>query len=193
MVQNKTMPDNSASNNSLLSLTEILGHDKLSLVASGVKKEENPNLKRKHNMEDFMSKYSKKLVAVLNEKVEPGVVMNTLAHMAVGLGASIEEKDELRLIDYADADGNSHANISELPFIVLRAKNSNRLRELRKKLVERGVHFVDFPGFVQEIGTFEDPEKSRQMKEEDIEYYGIAMFGDWDTVTELTKKFSLWK
>jgi len=145
-------------------------------------------------MEDlFMAKYSKKLVAVLNENVKTGIVMNTLAHMAVGLGASIEDKVGLRLIDYADADGNSHANISELPFIVLGAKNSNRLRELRKKLVERGVHFVDFPGFVQEIETFEDPGKSRQVKEENIEYYGIAMFGDWDTVTELTRKFTLWK
>ncbi|OIP76904.1 MAG: hypothetical protein AUK09_00755 [Parcubacteria group bacterium CG2_30_36_38] len=140
-----------------------------------------------------MEKYQKKLVAVLNKQIEVGTVMNVLAHMAVGLGASVENKDELRLIDYVDADGNSHANISELPFIILKAENSNQLRELRKELIKRNVHFVDFPDFIKSIGTFESPEKSRQVKEENIEYYGIAIFDDWDIVTELTKKFSLWK
>ena len=140
-----------------------------------------------------MEKYQKKLVAVLNKQIEVGTVMNVLAHMAVGLGASVENKDELRLIDYVDADGNSHANISELLFIILKAENSNQLRELRKELIKRNVHFVDFPDFIKSIGTFESPEKSRQVKEENIEYYGIAIFDDWDIVTELTKKFSLWK
>jgi len=140
-----------------------------------------------------MEKYQKKLVAVLNKQIEVGTVMNVLAHMAVGLGASVENKDELRLIDYVDADGNSHANISELPFIILKAENSNQLRELRKELIKRNVHFVDFPDFIKSIGTFESPEKSRQVKEKNIEYYGIAIFDDWDIVTELTKKFSLWK
>ena len=140
-----------------------------------------------------MEKYQKKLVAVLNKQIEVGTVMNVLAHMAVGLGASVENKDELRLIDYVDADGNSHANISELPFIILKAENSNQLRELRKELIKRNVHFVDFPGFINSIGTFESPEKSRQFKGKSIEYYGIVMYGDWDIVTELTRKFSLWR
>ena len=140
-----------------------------------------------------MEKYPKKLVAILNEKIGVGVVMNVLDHMAVGLGASVENKDELRLIDYVDADGNSHANISELPFIILKAKDPNHLRELRKELIKRNVYFVDFPDFIKSIGTFESPEKSKQFKEENIEYYGIAIFGDWDIVTELTRKFSLWR
>jgi len=140
-----------------------------------------------------MEKYPKKLVAILNEKIGVGVVMNVLAHMAVGLGASVENKDELRLIDYVDADGNSHANISELPFIILKAKDPEELKELRKELISKNVHFVDFPGFINSIGTFESPEKSRQFKGKSIEYYGIVMYGDWDIVTELTRKFSLWR
>lgn len=139
-----------------------------------------------------MEKYPHKLVAVLNGNIGVGIAMNALAHMAVGLGASVENKNELRLIDYVDADGNSHPNISELPFIILKAESS-KLRELRKELIRRNVHFVDFPDYINAIGTFENPEKSRQFKEESIEYYGIAMFGDWDTVTELTRKFSLWR
>lgn len=140
-----------------------------------------------------MEKYPKKLIAVLNEKIEGGILMNALAHMSVGLGASLENKNELRLIDYKDANGNSHANISELPFIILKARNSNQLRELRKKLLEKNIPFVDFSDMIQSIGTFENPERSNKINEESLEYYGLTLFGDWDIVTELTKKFSLWK
>ncbi|MBU4274311.1 DUF2000 domain-containing protein [Patescibacteria group bacterium] len=140
-----------------------------------------------------MEKYPQKLVAVLNGNIGLGIVMNALAHMALGLGASAENKTGLRFVDYADGDSNSHANISELPFIILRTKNPEELKGLRKELISKNVRFVDFPDFINSIGTFESPEKSRQFKEESIEYYGIVMFGDWDVVSELTRKFSLWR
>ncbi len=141
-----------------------------------------------------MEKYPHKLVAVLNGNIGGvGIIMNALAHMALGLGASVEDKSGFRFVDYTDGDGNSHANISELPFIILKTKNPEELKELRKVLISRNVRFVDFPGFINSIGTFENPEKSRQFKEEGIEYYGIVMYGDWDVVTELTRKFSLWR
>ena len=66
-----------------------------------------------------MAQFSKKLVAVLNEKTETGKSLNALAHMAIGLGAGIQNKEELRLMDYIDADGGKHPNISEIPFIIL--------------------------------------------------------------------------
>ena len=65
---------------------------------------------------------------VLNEKIEVGVAMNALAHMVVGLGASVETKDDLRLTNYVDADGNCHSHISEIPFMVLISRNSNQIR-----------------------------------------------------------------
>lgn len=137
--------------------------------------------------------FENKLVAVLNEKIEPGMAMNALAHMVVGLGASVDKKEELRLTDYADADGNSHANISELPFMVLKARNSAQLRQLRQSLVENGMKFVDFTNTMT-VGTYQEQIwRSRQTKEAELEYYGIAAFGERDKVSELTKKFSLWK
>lgn len=140
-----------------------------------------------------MVEFSKKLVAVLNEKIETGVAMNSLAHMVVGLGASVGKKDELRLTNYADADGNSHANISEIPFMVLKARNSNQLRQLRQALIENKIEFVDFTNTMT-VGTYQEQiERSKQTKEADLEYYGIAIFGDWNLISELTKKFSLWK
>ena len=140
-----------------------------------------------------MSDFANKLVAVLNEKIEVGVAMNALAHMTVGLGASIHKKEELRLTDYADADRNSHANVSEIPFVVLKARNSNQLRILKQSLIEKNVKFVDFTNTMT-VGTYQEQiERSKQTKEADLEYYGIVIFGDWNTVSDLTKKFSLWK
>jgi hypothetical protein len=141
----------------------------------------------------MMVEFKNKLVAVMNEKLEIGVAMNALAHMVVGLGASVNNKDELRLTNYADGDRNSHANISEIPFMVLKARNSNQLRQLRQCLIEKNIHFVDFTNTMT-VGTYQEQiERSKQTKEEELEYYGIAVFGDWDTVSELTKKFSLFK
>lgn len=135
--------------------------------------------------------FSNKLVAVMNEKIEPGIIMNALAHMCIGFGAQIG-KDPLRLTNYIDGDGGSHPHISEMPFMILKS-NSNKIRALRKAAIESGIDFVDFTDTMT-IGTFvEQLEKTKQKKEEELIYYGIVLFGPWDKVSELTRKFSLWK
>lgn len=136
--------------------------------------------------------FENKLVAVMNEKIEPGVIMNALAHMCIGFGADIG-KDLLRVTNYIDADQSSHPNISEMPFIVLKAKNSNKIRSLRQTATEMGIRYVDFTDTMT-IGTYQEQlEHTRETKEEDLDYYGIVLFGGWEKVSELTKKFSLWK
>lgn len=138
-----------------------------------------------------MSTFSNKLVAVMNEKIEPGVVMNALAHMCIGFGSEIG-KEPLRLTNYIDADGGSHPSISEMPFMILKA-NSNKIRVTREAALKEGIQFVDFTNTMT-IGTYlEQVEKTKQTKEVDLIYYGIVLFGDWAKVSELTRKFSLWK
>lgn len=135
--------------------------------------------------------FTNKLVAVMNEKIEPGVVMNALAHMCIGFGSEIG-KELLRLTPYVDADGGVHPHISEMPFMILKA-NSNKLRALRTMAIETGVRCVDFTDTMT-IGTYlEQLERTKQTKEADLIYYGVVLFGDWAKVSELTRKFSLWK
>lgn len=127
----------------------------------------------------------------MNEKIEPGVLMNALAHMCIGFGSEIG-KGPLRLSQYVDADGGSHPNISEIPFIILRA-NTNKIRTLRNLAKEQGIQFADFTDTMT-VGTYiEQLERTKQTKEADLNYYGIVLFGNWDKVSELTRKFSLWK
>lgn len=135
--------------------------------------------------------FANKLVAVMNEKIEAGVIMNALAHMCIGFGADIG-KEPLRLTNYLDSDGGSHPNISEMPFMILKT-NSNKLRALRLAALEAGIRCVDFTDTMT-IGTYlEQIGRTKQTKETDLIYYGVILFGDWEKVSELTRKFSLWK
>jgi hypothetical protein len=135
--------------------------------------------------------FSNKLVAVMNEKIELGIAMNALAHMCIGFGAEIG-KEPLRLCNYIDADGNSHPSISEMPFMILKS-NSNKIRGLKQSAKEKGVQCVDFTNTMT-VGTYlEQLQRTKETKEIDLIYYGIVLFGDWNTLSELTRKFSLWK
>ncbi len=136
--------------------------------------------------------FEKKIVAVLNKNIEPGRAMNALAHMSIGLGGSISNKEELRLQDYTDKDNGKHPNISDIPFIILRG-NSNKIRALRKACIENDFPYTDFTNTMIHDTYVEQHERTQQTKEEDFEYFGICLFGEWNKVSELTKKFSLWK
>ncbi len=136
--------------------------------------------------------FKNKLVAVVNKKIDTGVAMNALAHMCLGFGAHIGS-EELHLMDYENANGFIYPNISKMPFIVLREKNSNKIANLLMKAKEAGVQYSVFTNTMTE-GTWEDQQaKTLATKPEDIIFYGIVLYGPKEIVTEMTKKLSLWK
>lgn len=136
--------------------------------------------------------FHNKLVAVVNKQIEMGVAMNALAHMCLGFGAHMGV-EELHLMDYENADGFIYPNISKMPFIILREKNSNKIANLLMKAKEAGVQYSVFTNTMTE-GTWED-QKARTLvtKPEEIVFYGIVLYGPKEIVTEMTKKLSLWR
>ena len=134
-----------------------------------------------------------KFVAVLNKKVPVGILMNALAHMAAGLPASFPDLTSMRFDSYFDQNDGEHKSISDHPFIILSADNSNQIRTLRNELKSANIHFVDFTNTMT-IGTYaEQKERTKNTPEQQLEYYGICMFGDKITLNQLTRKFSLWR
>lgn len=140
-----------------------------------------------------MNSRTYKFVAVLNKKVPVGNVMNALGHITAGLVGSYPELADMCFADYFDKDGGVHPSLSDNPFIVLQADNSNKLRTLRSGLIENNIHFSDFTNTMV-IGTAaEQRERTNATPEAELEYYGVAMFGEVEQLNQLTKKFSLWR
>lgn len=135
--------------------------------------------------------FENKLVAIVNKEIEPGVALNAVAHMTLGFGAHLTQ-DPLRLNDYQDANANIYPNISQMPFIILRGKSG----EIRKAVQKAKENEVKFGVFLNTMtgGTYQEQlDNTAKTPEEQLIYYGALFFGPWDLVSQMTKKFSLYR
>jgi hypothetical protein len=140
-------------------------------------------------MENHM--FENKLVALINKDIDIGVAMNAVGHMTLGLGAAID-KELLRLDTYVDQNGNAYPNISQMPFIMLRGKSS----EIRKAVNAAKEAHMKFGVFTDTmtVGTYQEQlARTAQTPEEQLNYYGAVLFGPWDLVSQITKRFSLYR
>ena len=135
---------------------------------------------------------SKRFIAVLNKKIEVGKLMNALGHMTAGLVGGTTNISHMCFLPYEDKNGGKHPNISHFPFIILKADNSNQIRTVRNEAINRGIQFTDFTSTMT-IGTSEEQvNNTKNTVEADLEYYGVCLFGDTETLRQFTKKFSLY-
>lgn len=135
--------------------------------------------------------FTYKLVAVLNKEIDTGVAMNALAHMTLGLGSQVE-KEMLRFDTYETRDGVRFPFISQMPFMILRGKGS----EIRKAVNGAREQQMVYDVFVDTMtgGTYlEQLARTKEQEESNLTYYGAVIFGPWDEVSLLTKRFSLYK
>jgi len=135
-----------------------------------------------------------KFAAILSKKVDAGKIMNALAHMSLGLVASNTDKvPDMGFVDYIDKDNTIHRSLSKNSYVILRADNSNQIRTVRNMAIEKGIPHVDFANTMQEGTYIEQLERTKVTPEAELEYYGICLFGKIEEVSELTRKFSLWR
>lgn len=145
------------------------------------------------DLSSFPDENSKKFIAVLNKKVDTGRLFNALGHMTAGLVAQVGDVDSLCFLEYRDKEEGVHPSISHYPFIVLKADNSNKIRKVRGELLQRNIPFTDFTDTMI-VGTSAEQVKATSEKsEQDLEYFGVCMFGDTSELKEFTGKFSLFK
>lgn len=143
-------------------------------------------------MNQLPDENQKRFVAVISKKVEVGRAVNVLGHLSVSLANQLSDGDAV-YTDYHDLDGNVHPNISHYPFIVLRADNSNKIRKLRQEALDRGMPFSNFTDTMVEGGSEVQQQNTKNTPEAELEYLGICLFGETETLRELTKKFSLYR
>lgn len=145
------------------------------------------------NEQDLPDENSRRFVAILNKKVETGKLLNALGHMTAGLAGGFENADELCFLQYKDKEGGRHPNISHFPFIVLKADNSNKIRKVRHEAIERNIPFTDFTSTMTVGTSAEQRQATKNTPEEELEYYGICLFGETEELREFTSKFSLFR
>jgi hypothetical protein len=141
-----------------------------------------------------MDNKAKRIVVVLNEKIEVGQLINAAAHLALGFGASRgpEDRADLKLLRYVDSSGSAHPNVSARSLIVLKA-NLNQLRALRERALGAGLACASFTNTMTEGSYVDQLERTRTAPPEQLVYYGLLLFGTREQLDPLTRRFSLYK
>jgi lysyl-tRNA synthetase class 2 len=137
--------------------------------------------------------HTKRMILVLNKELAGWQLTNTIGQLSAYLGAQIGN-DNLRTREkFNTATGEINAN-AQYPVISMTANSSEQLFNLLKRVEELGlVHLA----YTQEMIDQNDDEELQKTyagkKKEELKYLGVGIFGDNETLRELTKKFSLWK
>jgi hypothetical protein len=136
--------------------------------------------------------FSKRIAIVIKKDIESWQVLNAASHIAAYLGNKMG--DSFGTGEYfVTKDGKKHSRNSQYPIVIFSAK-SGELKKFIEEVRASGLLYIGF--FREMIETTDDGEIETIFEnklDQDVEYYGIGIFGENEKVKPLVKKFSLWK
>jgi hypothetical protein len=136
---------------------------------------------------------NKKYSIILNKKLKEmpsGIAMNAIAHIGAQLGAIAPE---IKGTSLHDASGDFHLGIPIYGNAILSAKGVHLKKLFKEALSKNNIILIDYPE--GSSNTKDDDEFCKfisDKKDEDIEYWGIALYGDTELVNDMTKKCNFW-
>lgn len=132
-----------------------------------------------------------KCVMVIDEELPVGFIANTAAIMGLTLGKYMSEAIGCSV---EDKSGNEHLGIIQIPVPILKA-DSAKIKAIREQLYEYkqdDVIVMDFSDIAQKINVYEEwIEKAKLTNTEDMNYLGVAIYGNKKIVNKLTGSLPL--
>lgn len=136
-----------------------------------------------------------KFVIVLNEKSPVGKLFSATGQLAMSLydNATEEQQANMSFIPFLNPNGNSLITVSTCSFVVLKG-SANQLLTLYAKATEQGLLSAIFTSTMSFNGIEEDLiQKTANTPLDQVEPYGVGLFGQIEEISPLTKKFSVFK
>ncbi|HEU4403933.1 MAG TPA: DUF2000 domain-containing protein [Polyangiaceae bacterium] len=131
-----------------------------------------------------------KCVLIVNESMPLGVVANTAAVLSASLG---KLRPEMIGADLPDSEGHLHQGITTMAIPILKG-NGPLLKKMRAQLkeFEPGLLVVDLIDATRTTKSYEEyAAVLRKTPPGEIEYLGLALFGEKKVVTSLTGNLGL--
>jgi hypothetical protein len=136
--------------------------------------------------------HERKIVGVLNSRLEAGIALNVLGHLAISIG--YHATGHMGRGSYKDKSGVTHQGISKYPVIITRVKEGTLRKAIESARLDKRILVADFPSQMLETGH--DDELAASIADNDenqIIYFGALMYGPSEAIDAITRKFSLWR
>ncbi len=138
--------------------------------------------------------FSKRIVTVLNDKVENWQLLNTVGHLSAYIGNRVEKGKLISQDTFVTKDGIKIPANSQYPIVALSADAKELTKLMQEVLKTKNIEYLVYTNDMIEYGDDKKLTKIfSKIESNDLEILGIGIFGDNETIKNLTGKFSLHK
>ncbi len=133
----------------------------------------------------------RKCVMVVDENLPLGIIANTTAILGNTLGSHYPDAVGK---DVVDKNENEHLGIIEIPIPILKGNKEflNNLRDTLYKEEYKDMIVADFSDVAQSCKTYDEYiDKISKIESNNINYFGIAIYGTKKQVNKLTGSIGL--
>lgn len=132
-----------------------------------------------------------KCVLVIDSELPLGLITNTAAVLSLSIGKKVKG---IIGPDVVDGSGQVHIGITTIPLPILKSTRAE-LKILKQKISSEEFHdlfVVDFSNAAQTTKNYEEyTKKISTYTKEDLEYLGIALYGERKKINKLTGSLPL--